>query len=45
VTDKMRLPVWRADLNEATIQQTAELAKEYGFVEEPPSLDDLILRD
>jgi NitT/TauT family transport system substrate-binding protein len=45
VTDKMRLPVWRADLNEATIQQTAELAKEYGFVEEVPSLDDLILRD
>jgi NitT/TauT family transport system substrate-binding protein len=44
VTDKMRLPVWRADLNEPTIQQTAELAKEYGFVEEPPSLDDLILR-
>jgi NitT/TauT family transport system substrate-binding protein len=45
VTDKMRLPVWRADLNEPTIQQTADLAKEYGFVEEPPSLDDLILRD
>ena len=45
VTDKMRLPVWRADLNEATIQQTADLAKEYGFVEEVPSLDDLILRD
>jgi NitT/TauT family transport system substrate-binding protein len=45
ITDKMRLPVWRADLNEATIQQTADLAKEYGFVEEPPSLDDLILRD
>jgi NitT/TauT family transport system substrate-binding protein len=45
VTDKMRLPIWRADLNEATIQQTAELAKEYGFVEEVPSLDDLILRD
>jgi NitT/TauT family transport system substrate-binding protein len=45
VTDKMRLPVWRADLNEPTIQQTAELAKEYGFVEEVPSLDDLILRD
>jgi NitT/TauT family transport system substrate-binding protein len=45
VTDKMRLPVWRADLNEPTIEQTAELAAEYGFVEEPPSLDDLILRD
>jgi NitT/TauT family transport system substrate-binding protein len=44
VTDKMRLPVWRADLNEPTIQQTAELAKEYGFIEEVPSLDDLILR-
>jgi NitT/TauT family transport system substrate-binding protein len=44
VTKKMNLPVWRADLNEQTIQQTAELAKAYGFVDEAPSLDALILR-
>ncbi len=45
VLDKMNLPVWKADLNEPTIEQTAAAAKEYGFIEEEPSLDDLILRD
>ena len=45
VLDKMNLPVWKADLNEPTIEQTAAAAQEYGFIEEPPSLDDLILRD
>jgi NitT/TauT family transport system substrate-binding protein len=44
VTDKMHLPTWKADLNEPTIQQVADLAKKYGFIEEEPSLDDLILR-
>lgn len=44
VLDKITLPQWKADLNEATIQQNAELAKTYGFVEEVPSLDDLIRR-
>ena len=45
VLDKMNLPVWKADLNEPTIEQTSTAAKEYGFIEEEPSLDDLILRD
>ena len=45
VLDKMNLPVWKADLNEPTIEQTVAAAKEYGFIEEEPSLDDLILRD
>jgi NitT/TauT family transport system substrate-binding protein len=45
VLDKMNLPVWKADLNEPTIEQTSAAAKEYGFIEEEPSLDDLILRD
>ncbi len=45
VLDKMNLPVWKADLNEPTIEQTGAAAKEYGFVEEAPALDDLILRD
>jgi NitT/TauT family transport system substrate-binding protein len=44
VTEKMNLPVWRSDLNEDTIQQTADTAKEYGFIDQVPSLDDLILR-
>ena len=46
VLDKMNLPVWKADLNEPTIEQTSPTwRKEYGFIEEEPSLDDLILRD
>jgi NitT/TauT family transport system substrate-binding protein len=40
----IKLPIWSADLGEDTIQQTIDLAAKYGFVEEPPSLDDLILR-
>jgi NitT/TauT family transport system substrate-binding protein len=45
VTDKMHLPTWRADLNEPTIQTVSDLALKYGFIEEAPSLDELILRD
>ena len=44
VTDKMHLPTWRADLDEASIQTVAELALRYKFITEAPSLDDLILR-
>lgn len=44
VTDKMHLPTWRADLNEPTIQTVIDLALKYQFIEEAPSLDDLILR-
>jgi NitT/TauT family transport system substrate-binding protein len=42
--ESIKLPVWSADLGEDTIQETIDLAANYGFVEEPPSLDDLILR-
>jgi NitT/TauT family transport system substrate-binding protein len=42
--ESMHLPVWSEDLGEATIQETIDLAAQYEFVEEPPSLDDLILR-
>ena len=45
VLDEMNLPVWKADLNEDTIELTIDAADEYGFIEEKPSLDDLILRD
>ncbi|HEY1275864.1 MAG TPA: ABC transporter substrate-binding protein [Thermoleophilaceae bacterium] len=38
----MALPQWRADLNRPTIELTAKLAKDYGFIEEEPNLDDLI---
>jgi NitT/TauT family transport system substrate-binding protein len=42
--ESMKLPTWRADLNEETIQLTIDLAEKYGFIEEKPSLDDLILK-
>jgi NitT/TauT family transport system substrate-binding protein len=45
VTQKIKLPTWKADLNEPTIQTVADLAKRYGFIEEVPALDDFILRD
>ena len=45
VTDKIHLPTWRADLNEPTIQTAVDLSLKYGFIEEQPSLDELILRD
>jgi NitT/TauT family transport system substrate-binding protein len=38
----MKLPQWRADLNRPTIQRTAQLAKDYGFVKSVPNLNDLI---
>jgi len=45
VIAKIHLPVWKADLNEQTIQQVADLAKKYGYIEEVPSMDDLIKKD
>jgi NitT/TauT family transport system substrate-binding protein len=42
VLDKITLPQWKADLNQPTIELNAELAKKYGFIEEIPSIDDLI---
>src|SRR5437764_3494096 len=36
------LPQWQADLNRPTIDTTATLAKEYGFVKSVPNLNDLI---
>jgi NitT/TauT family transport system substrate-binding protein len=44
VTDRMHLPTWRADLNEPTIQTLSDLSLKYGFIEEQPPLDELILR-
>jgi NitT/TauT family transport system substrate-binding protein len=44
VLAKMNLPTWKSDLNRPTIEQTSAAAKEYGFIEEEPSLDDLILQ-
>jgi NitT/TauT family transport system substrate-binding protein len=40
--EKMTLPTWKADLNQPTIEKTAELAKQYGYIKEAPAIDELI---
>lgn len=42
VAKKMKLPLWKADLNRPTIEKQSQLAKEYGFLKEEPNLDELI---
>jgi NitT/TauT family transport system substrate-binding protein len=39
---KMKLPVWHADMNVPTIELTARLSREYGFLEKEPDLGTLI---
>jgi NitT/TauT family transport system substrate-binding protein len=41
---KMKLPNWNPEYNDASIDKTIELAQKYAFVEEPVTLDDLIRR-
>jgi NitT/TauT family transport system substrate-binding protein len=38
----IKLPVWRADLNQPTIELLSELSKKYGLIEEEPDLNELI---
>jgi NitT/TauT family transport system substrate-binding protein len=38
----IKLPVWRPDLNEPTIELLSELSLKYGLIEEQPDLDELI---
>jgi NitT/TauT family transport system substrate-binding protein len=40
--EQIKLPVWRPDLNEPTIELLSELSVKYGLIEEPPDLDALI---
>jgi NitT/TauT family transport system substrate-binding protein len=39
---KIKLPIWRRDLNKPTIEQLSSLSKKYGLIKEQPKLDDLI---
>ena len=39
---QIRLPIWRLDLSEPTIEPPAELAEKYGLIESKPDLDELI---
>lgn len=41
---KMKLPNWTPEYNDASIDKTIQLAQKYGFVEKPVALDDLIRR-
>jgi NitT/TauT family transport system substrate-binding protein len=40
--EAIKLPQWRDDLNEPTIEQLSDLSKEYGLIKEQPDLDELI---
>ena len=40
--EQIKLPVWRPDLNEPTIEQLSELSLKYGLIKEQPDLDALI---
>jgi NitT/TauT family transport system substrate-binding protein len=39
---RIRLPIWRTDLNRPTIERLARLTEQYGLIEEQPDLDVLI---
>ena len=40
--EQIKLPVWRPDLNEPTIELLSELSEKYGLIEEQPDLGELI---
>jgi NitT/TauT family transport system substrate-binding protein len=40
--EAIKLPTWRTDLNEPTIELLSQLSKKYGLIEEEPDLDELI---
>jgi NitT/TauT family transport system substrate-binding protein len=40
--EAIKLPIWRTDLNEPTIEKLSELSKKYGLLEEEPDLNELI---
>jgi NitT/TauT family transport system substrate-binding protein len=40
--EAIKLPVWRPDLNQPTIERLSELSVKYGLIEEEPDLDELI---
>ena len=40
--EAIKLPIWRTDLNEPTIEKLSELSRKYGLIEEEPDLEELI---
>jgi NitT/TauT family transport system substrate-binding protein len=39
---KIKLPIWRSDLNRPTIEKLSQLSKKYGLIKTEPNLDELI---
>lgn len=44
VAERIKLPVWRTDLNRPTIELLARLSRRYGLIRSEPRLDELIAR-
>jgi NitT/TauT family transport system substrate-binding protein len=42
--ERIKLPIWRSELTEDTIERLSDLSKKYGLIEEEPNLDELIRR-
>ncbi|MEA2420677.1 MAG: hypothetical protein QOE60_2883 [Thermoleophilaceae bacterium] len=42
VARKMKLPLWSSDLNPDSIELVADEAEKFGFVDDKPSVGDLI---
>jgi NitT/TauT family transport system substrate-binding protein len=42
--EQIKLPIWRPDLNEPTIELLSKLSLKYGLIEEQPDLNELIRR-
>jgi NitT/TauT family transport system substrate-binding protein len=42
--EKMKLPNWNPEYNDASIDKTIELAQKYGYIDGPVALDELIRR-
>src|ERR687896_814922 len=40
--EQIKLPIWRPDLNEPTIELLSKLSLKYGLIEEQPDLEELI---
>jgi NitT/TauT family transport system substrate-binding protein len=40
--EAIKLPIWRTDLSEPTIERLSELSVKYGLIEEEPDLNELI---
>jgi NitT/TauT family transport system substrate-binding protein len=42
---KIKLPVWRTDLNKPTIEKLSKLSQKYGLIDKQPDLNELIKQD